>query len=260
MDSSAQLPTVLSLCSGYGGIERGLELAGLEHRVLAHVEIEAFAIANLVAKMEAGELAPSPIWTDVKTLPVDCFRDRIDVLTGGYPCQPFSNAGKRQGKDDSDGRHLWPYICDIITAVRPVQCFFENVEGHLSLGLREVIEDLEGIGYEATFGIFSAVEVGAPHQRKRVYILADTLSERSQGRLQGRQDTQWQSEYGYAGRSSSAHRQQGSDIWDVEPDVGRVAHGIADRVDRIRLLGNGVCPPTAARAWAVLNEQIKEEK
>ena len=170
-----ELPTVLSLCTGYGGIERGLELAGLKHRVLAHVEIEAFAVANLVNKMEEGRLDAAPIWTNLKTLPLDCFRDRVSILTSGYPCQPFSAAGKRAGKDDP--RHLWPYILDIIKAVRPVRCFFENVEGHISLGLREVIEDLEGLGYSTAWGIFSAVEVGAPHQRKRVYILGNTAEQ-----------------------------------------------------------------------------------
>ena len=171
MDTTQKLPTVLSLCTGYGGIERGLDLAGVEHRVIAHVEIEAFAIANLVAKMEAGKLDAAPVWSNLKTLPVESFRDRVDILTGGYPCQPFSAAGKRLGEEDP--RHLWPYICDIIRAVRPVRCFFENVEGHISLGLREVISDLESLGYKVAWGIFSAREVGAPHQRKRVYIMAD---------------------------------------------------------------------------------------
>ena len=171
MDITQKLPTVLSLCTGYGGIERGLDLAGVEHRVIAHVEIEAFAIANLVAKMEAGKLDAAPVWSNLKTLPVESFRDRVDILTGGYPCQPFSAAGKRLGEEDP--RHLWPYICDIIRAVRPVRCFFENVEGHISLGLREVISDLESLGYKVAWGIFSAREVGAPHQRKRVYIMAN---------------------------------------------------------------------------------------
>ena len=171
MDTTQKLPTVLSLCTGYGGIERGLDLAGVEHRVIAHVEIEAFAIANLVAKMEAGKLDAAPVWSNLKTLPVESFRDRVDILTGGYPCQPFSAAGKRLGEEDP--RHLWPYICDIIRAVRPVRCFFENVEGHISLGLREVISDLESLGYKVAWGIFSAREVGAPHQRKRVYIMAN---------------------------------------------------------------------------------------
>ena len=170
MDNSKELPTVLSFCTGYGGIERGLDLAGFEHRVVTHVEIEAFAAANLVAKMEEGQLVPAPIWTNLKTFPAHSFRDRIDLLTAGYPCQPFSAAGQRKGKDDP--RHLWPYIHDHIRTIRPVRCFFENVEGHISLGLREVIEDLESLGYATSWGIFSAVEAGAPHQRKRVYIFA----------------------------------------------------------------------------------------
>jgi len=172
VDTAKQPRNVISFCSGYAGIERGLELAGLELRTLAYVEIEAFAVANLVQKMEAGALDPAPVWSNLKTFPSHLFRDRVDILTSGYPCQPFSAAGKRAGKDDP--RHLWPYIREHIQAMRPVRCFFENVEGHITLGLREVIEDLESLGYKTTFGIFSASEVGAPHQRKRVYILADS--------------------------------------------------------------------------------------
>jgi len=175
VDTTKKLPTVLSLCTGYGGIERGLDLAGVEHRVIAHVEIEAFAIANLVAKMEAGKLDAAPVWSNLKTLPVEPFRDRVDLITGGYPCQPFSAAGKRLGEEDP--RHLWPYIKKIIAYVKPARCFFENVEGHISLGLREVISDLESLGYKTAWGIFSAREVGAPHQRKRVYIMADSEGE-----------------------------------------------------------------------------------
>jgi site-specific DNA-cytosine methylase len=135
VDTAKELPTVISFCSGYGGIERGLDLAGVEHRVLAYVEIEAFAIANLVAKMESGQLVPAPIFTDLKTFPAHLFRGCVDIITGGYPCQPFSAAGKRLGTEDP--RHLWPYILDHIKAIRPVRCLFENVEGHISLGLRE---------------------------------------------------------------------------------------------------------------------------
>jgi hypothetical protein len=153
VDIAEELPTVISFCSGYGGIERGLDLAGVEHRVIAYVEIEAFAIANLVAKMESGQLVPAPIFTDLKTFPAHLFRDCVDIITGGYPCQPFSAAGKRLGTEDP--RHLWPYILDHIQSIRPVRCIFENVEGHISLGLREVIGDLEGAGYDATWGIFS---------------------------------------------------------------------------------------------------------
>jgi len=170
--------THVSLCAGYGGIDLGLKRAIPNLRTIAFSEIEAFACANLVAKMEAGCLDAAPIWTDVKTFPWEEFRGKVDILSGGYPCQPFSAAGKRLGKDDP--RHLWPWIADGIRVCRPAVCFFENVEGHISLGLREVIGELEEIGYRATWGVFSAAEVGAPHQRKRVFILAHRLCERGQ--------------------------------------------------------------------------------
>ena len=162
--------THVGLCAGYGGIELGLSRAIPNLRSVALCEIEAFACANLVAKMETGLMDAAPIWTYLKTFPWGEFRGRVDFLTGGYPCQPFSAAGKRLGKDDP--RHLWPFIADGIAAMRPSVCFFENVEGHISMGLSDVIEDLAGMGYRTTWGIFSAREVGAPHQRKRVFILA----------------------------------------------------------------------------------------
>jgi DNA (cytosine-5)-methyltransferase 1 len=166
--------THIGLCAGYGGIELGLARVLPNLRSVALCEIEAFPIANLVAKMEAGLMDAAPIWTDLKTFPWESFRDRVDILTGGYPCQPFSAAGKRAGKEDP--RHLWPWIADGIRILRPRVCFFENVEGHISLGLREVIGELEEIGYTTAWGIFSAREVGAPHQRKRVFILAVSSS------------------------------------------------------------------------------------
>ena len=180
MDTS-QAVTHIGLCAGYGGIELGLKRAVPGLRSIALCEIEAFAISNLVAKMEAGLMDPAPIWPDLKTFPWAAFRDRVDILTGGYPCQPFSAAGQRRGKDDP--RHLWPYIADGIRLLRPRCCFFENVEGHISLGLSDVIEDLAGMGYRTTWGIFSASECGAPHQRKRVFILAYKLGTGLEGLL-----------------------------------------------------------------------------
>ena len=177
MDTTKTI-THVSLCAGYGGIDLGLSRAIPSLRTVAFSEIEAFACANLVSKMEAGLLDAAPIWTNLKTFPWSEFRDRVDLLSGGYPCQPFSSAGKRLGTEDP--RHLWPYIADGIRAMRPRVCFFENVEGHISLGLREVISELEGIGYKVAWGIFSAREVGAPHQRKRVFILAHRDGKRGQ--------------------------------------------------------------------------------
>ena len=178
MDIAEELPTVISLCSGYGGIERGLELAGYNHRLIAFCEIEAYVQKLTLEKMEKGHMVPAPLWTNLKTFPAQVFRDKVDVMLAGYPCQPFSQAGQRGGEDDP--RHLWPYIKEHIRTIRPVRCFFENVQGHITLGLSTVISDLEELGYRTTWGIFSAEEVGAPHQRKRVFILADATSQRIQ--------------------------------------------------------------------------------
>jgi site-specific DNA-cytosine methylase len=251
MDTT-QAVTHIGLCAGYGGIELGLHRAIPNMRTVALCEIEAFAIANLVSKMEAGLMDPAPIWPDLKTFPWAAFRDRVDILTGGYPCQPFSAAGQRRGKDDP--RHLWPYIADGIRLLRPRCCFFENVEGHISLGLSDVIEDLAGMGYRTTWGIFSASECGAPHQRKRVFILANDQSERVQGLWSA-----WQQEPHLSSQQVlSGCSCPGADWSDgtTEPILVRMADGGADWVDRMRLLGNGVVPATAALAFiTLLNEQ-----
>ncbi len=139
-------------------------------RTVAYVEREAYAVANLVAKIEAGQMDAAPIWTDVKTFDGQSFRNRVDIITGGYPCQSFSVAGKRLGAKDP--RHLWPYIARIVQAVRPVWCFFENVSGHLTLGFPEVYRSLRDMGYKIEAGLFSAAECGAPHRRERLFILA----------------------------------------------------------------------------------------
>lgn len=192
-----QTITHISLCAGYGGIDLGLKRAIPDLRTIAFSEIEGYACANLVAKMEAGLLDAAPIWTNLKTFPWSEFSGKVDILSGGYPCQPFSAAGKRLGTEDP--RHLWPFIADGIRLMQPRVCFFENVEGHVSLGLRAVIEELGNLGYETTWGIFSASEVGAPHQRKRIFILAHLINERLQGRLCGRTHQEWKDINGYAG-------------------------------------------------------------
>jgi DNA (cytosine-5)-methyltransferase 1 len=145
-------------------------------RTICFVEREGVCIANLVAKIEEGRLSNAPIWTDLETFPASEFRGIVDGICCGYPCQPFSSAGKRQGKEDS--RHLWPYIRKHIQTIRPSWVFAENVQGHITLGLSTVLSDLAEDGYRYETGIFSAEEVGAPHQRKRVFILGNTTSQR----------------------------------------------------------------------------------
>ena len=166
---------IISFCTGYGGIELGLELAGVNVRTVAACEIETYAIANLVEKMESGALESFPIWTDLKTFDSRPFRGKIHGITGGYPCQPFSHAGQRKGTEDP--RHLWPYICKHIDTIRPLWVFLENVSGHLTLGFNEVYKSLRGLGYSVEAGLFTASEVGAPHKRQRLFILAHSNSQ-----------------------------------------------------------------------------------
>ena len=161
---------IISFCTGYGGIELGLRRAGVDVRVICNVEIEAFVQANLVAKIEEGRMDDAPIYSDLKTFPARIFRGKIHGIIGGYPCQPFSSAGKRKG--EKDPRHLWPYIREHVRAIRPLWCFFENVRGHTTMGLWRVLSDLEEDGYQTEWGLFSAEETGAPHQRIRCFILA----------------------------------------------------------------------------------------
>ena len=169
VDNTKEL-TVVEWFTGYGGNELGLRGVLPNMRPIAFCEREAFVVANLVSKMEAGLLDPVPIWTDVTTFPVESFVNRVGLFIASYPCQGFSHAGKRLGVEDE--RHLWPYCRRFIQGARPGWVWLENVEGHVTLGLSTVLADLEEDGYEAAWGIFSASEVGAPHQRKRVFILA----------------------------------------------------------------------------------------
>lgn len=174
MDSTIKSSlTSISIGPGIRGIERGVErVVRLEH--LAYVEIEAFIIENLVAQMERGVLAPAVIWSDCKTMPCKPFRGITDIIFAGYPCQPFSTAGKRRGIEDP--RHLYPYIERAIRIIQPRICFFENVRGHITSGLPEVIASLEGLGYRVHWGIYSAEETGATHKRERVFIMAYSQS------------------------------------------------------------------------------------
>ena len=190
-NETASVPTYLSLCSGYDGIGLGLKRVIPELRTIAHVEIEAFAIANLVTKMEAGQLDSAPVFTDLKRFPFEDLRERQPtILSAGFPCQPFSSAGKRQATDDP--RHLYPFIADGITSCKPSYCFLENVEGIVSSKTADgesvllyVLRDLEERGYECTWGTFSAAEIGAPHLRKRVFILAKYVADGVSKGLEG---------------------------------------------------------------------------
>jgi DNA (cytosine-5)-methyltransferase 1 len=170
VDNPFKSPAVLSFCPGILGIERGLKRAGVHPRVMAYVEIEAYIIANLVAGMEAGILDPAPIWTDAKTFDASPFRGRIHGIIGGYPCPGESLAGLREGHLYKG--FIWPNIRRAFAATRPLFGFFENVDDHLTGTYPIVQRSLQNMGYRVESGVYSAEEVGATHERQRLFILA----------------------------------------------------------------------------------------
>lgn len=161
---------VLSLCSGVGGLDIGFALGTFgRNRTICYVEREAYTCALLAKRMAEKTLDEAPIWTDVHTFDGRPWRGIVDSICGGYPCQPFSTAGKRHGANDP--RHLWPSIVRIIEEIQPRIVFFENVSGHLTLGFDTVCQDLERLGFNVAAGLFSAAEIGAPHERQRLFIV-----------------------------------------------------------------------------------------
>ena len=327
----------VDLCSGIGGFALGFEWAGLSRPVL-FCDIEPWS-----RKVLRKHWSDVPIAEDVKELASDpdgLIPDtdpRRTILTAGYPCQSFSLAGKRRGTEDD--RHIWPYIFSIIQARRPAFCVFENVYGHVTLGLDQVLSDLEGEGYATRPFIVPACAIDAPHRRDRLWIIgrnvayansdkhnrevarepdktqrdekqvrqkhrsprklgrtsnlrvscdryettktladANSLNRRGVQEPQGRQkenpikrqspsnsssdvadtnsklrETQHQrSVLGKQNPEGSARGHsneglQGNWQWLAEPPVGRVAHGIPRRVDRLRGLGNAIVPQIAQR-------------
>ncbi|MFE2750448.1 DNA cytosine methyltransferase [Actinosynnema sp. NPDC059335] len=215
---------VLSLFAGIGGMELGLERAGMT--VVGQVEINPFCRSIL-----ARHWPEVPRHDDVRTA-VDWWQSRprpvVDLVAGGFPCQPASEAGRRLGTDDS--RWLWPAMADVIAALRPRWVLWENVPGLLRRGLDVVHADLVRLGYRHRVGWTSACAMGAPHPRRRLLGVAHTDTPRRQAGS-GMEPA----------RTPSVRTRR----WPAEPDVGRVAHGLPGRVDRVQALGNSVVPAVA---------------
>ncbi|MEZ5709741.1 MAG: DNA cytosine methyltransferase [Blastomonas sp.] len=291
----------ISLCAGYGGLDLGLHIAEPAYRTVCFVEREAHAAATLVARMADTALAEAPIWDDLKSFDGEPWRGRVHIVTAGYPCQPFSTAGLRAGKSDS--RHLWPEVARIVDEAQPEWVFCENVEGHLTLGLPDVIEDLRRMGYRTKAGLFAAAETGASHRRNRLFILAHSNSKRcrlSAGAAarsgKGADDSAerpaadklrpisaqqggagmdnhlavparpWRSQLRGSGGIFSPDPDQFQEWAEllavepaVQPAVFREDNGMAERVERIRAVGNGVCPMAAAIAWSVLKADFDRD-
>ncbi len=317
----------LALFAGAGGGILGGKLLGW--RTVCAVEWDAYARDVLVARQNDGCLEPFPIWDDVQTFDGKPWRGLVDVVSGGFPCQDISAAGKGAGIE-GERSGMWKHMARIIGEVLPQFVFVENSPMLVGRGLAVVLADLAEMGYDAEWGIVGAHHVAAPHKRDRIWIVANTTRH---GRNQGKPHS------GGSGKGMGARPQQGSghrsdpreseiseswndgspawmpcpccddwwcnvhemhtgecpypeidewdsdphsvrhaageglpngpteplgepgadaesersDWWATEPDVGRVAHGVAARVDRLRCIGNGQVPAVAALAWQILN-------
>lgn len=231
-------PTFGSLFSGIGGIDLGMERAGFE--CLWQSEIEPYACRVLKKHWpdvpNLGDIRGID-WTGIRT---------PDVVAGGYPCQPFSHAGARNGENDP--RHLWPMFADCIRVLRPRYALLENVPGHLSLGFGSVLGDLAALGYDTRWDCIPAAAVGAPHRRDRVFIVAYARSERLEAAAGGSQPFRHD-----FGRSLASRKPK----WPPEPGVGRMADGVPHRMDRLRGLGNAVVPQVAEHVARIIINDLR---
>ncbi len=224
----------IDLCAGIGGFSLGLETAGM--RCVGQVEIDDWC-TEILEKHWPGV----PRWRDVKIIaPADL--PSVELICGGYPCQPFSHAGKRRGQEDD--RHLWPYILPLIGELRPAWCLFENVAGHVTLGLDRVLSDLEGLGYATQALVVPACAIGSPQGRDRIWVLSHADSGGRERRVNEKLSPKKKRRRN-AARSSLL---PASRSWIPEryalptSRLCRGVDGIPRRVDRIRGLGNAVAP------------------
>ena len=328
----------LALFAGAGGGILGGQQLGW--RTVCAVEWEPYPASVLAARQNDGLLAPFPIWDDVRTFDGTPWRGAVDVVSGGFPCQDISVAGKGAGID-GERSGMWQHMARVIGEVRPRFAFVENSPALLTRGLGRVLGDLAALGYDCRWTVLGAADVGAPHRRDRFWLVGADILHRGHGvdvqplrqpergaaadagsdgearsmadadcfawherrpsdaaeeprrrnadrgrecsalantsRVQPGRSEQWaerervgaggeseferrdtdstrlaqrQGEPGHARQEQPAT--QRADWWQLEPNVGRVADGVAARVDRLKAIGNGQVPLCAATAWRML--------
>jgi DNA (cytosine-5)-methyltransferase 1 len=243
----------LALFAGAGGGILGGHLLGW--RTVCAVEWEQYPASVLCARQNDKILPPFPIWDDVQTFDGKPWRGIVDVVSGGFPCQDISIAGGGAGLDGERSR-MWREMSRIIGEVRPRYVFVENSPMLVIRGLERVLADLTSMGYDSRWGVVSAADVGAPHKRERIWILAHSRNQRLQRGKRISDNTsknirRQTLSHGPTAKRSNDGRTK-SNWWDVEPNVGRVANGVAARVDRLKAIGNGQVPLCAATAWELL--------
>lgn len=278
----------LSLFTGAGGGLLGTHMLGW--KAIGYVEWNEYCQRVIAARIADGILPVAPIFTDVREFvqsgAATEYRGIADVVSGGFPCQPFFVAGKQLGA--ADPRNMWPATIAVIRAVRPRFAFLENVPAILSSGyFGTILGDLAESGYNCRWRILSAAEMGAPHLRNRLWIVAYSRCTRMEEQelqhtnIFGRPSNATTTQASVVAHASGIGRRQVESSvirgkekewatntpangsyprrgrwWKIEPDVGRVADGVAARVDRLKAAGNGQVPSVAAAAWRLLTSDL----
>lgn len=275
----------LALFAGAGGGILGGHLLGW--RTVCAVERDAYAAQVLAQRQNDGCLPAFPIWSDVCSFDGRPWRGLVDVVSGGFPCQDISAAGNGAGID-GERSGLWREMARIVSEVRPKYVFVENSPLLVGRGLAMVLGDLAELGYDAQWLRLSASDCGAPHQRDRLWLVAHAKCVQGQQRCESELLGRWEGQAEQAGVGSSCSHMadsgrideqgqlpgqpdaqvwsgsqqrstgpcsHGFGRWPAEPGLGRVANGMANRVDRLKALGNGQVPRVAAAAFSMLAEQ-----
>ena len=271
----------LALFAGAGGGILGGYLLGW--RTVCAVEWEPYPASVLCARQNDGLLPPFPIWDDVQTFDGKPWRGIVQVVSGGFPCQDISAAAGKGVGIDGERSGMWREMARIIHEVQPRFAFVENSPMLTSRGLGTVLGDLASMGFDARWGVLGAADVGANHQRDRIWIVARQRERISHAQYHGigwgqQQQESIEKKNGKLANTSlsrfppcdnQAFKSQKQPLekqigrsgyefgttkhwWETEPNVGRVADGVAARVDRLKAIGNGQVPLCAATAWRIL--------
>lgn len=255
-----------SLFSGIGGFDLAAERAGCTN--VFQVENDPWCQSILKKNFPSVK-----IHGDIKNFKTKAYANKIDLITGGFPCQPFSIAGKQKGK--ADNRYLWPEMLRVIKDIKPKFIIGENVFGIIKLALDQVLSDLETCGYITETFVIPACAKNAPHRRDRVWIIAyqkaiqnkliryyntlekDSRSKNSKVMVFSNTSGNRRTQFKYAQIHDKAHRDnrrivKSRNYWQSEPRMGRVLDGVSHRMDRIKGLGNAIVPQVAEEIIRVL--------
>ena len=244
----------LALFAGAGGGILGGKLLGW--RTVCAVEVEPYAQDVLLARQRDGLLDSFPVWDDVRTFDGRPWRGYVDVVSGGFPCQDISAAGTGDGLD-GERSGLWREMARIVSEVRPRYVFVENSPFLVGRGLVRVLADLATLGFDAQWGVVGAGDIGAPHERKRLWIVANANAELGQERGRGFGQ---QGERQVCGGDCGSVPQLDRRVWlEMAVQHARDDDGMAPRVERTQAIGNGQVPLVAATAWRILTHNNQGE-